>query len=327
MIRNEAGTRAAGRSDRTAPRLMLNLPNYATTDPGTWDHLLTRARAAEAAGVDSLWVAEHVVLGEDFTAYSDPAFGGRVGVEFAAGPDGAFLDPLIVLASVSAVTTRIRLMTSVLLAALRRPAVLAKACATLDVLSKGRLDLGVGIGWQRAEYVACGVDFERRGDLLDAVLETCQTLWRNDGAEVTSPALGLAFRGIHSKPWPVQAGGVPVYIAGNVHRRSIQRLLRFGSGWMVWGDSQFDPRPAIAAIHTAWAGAGREPHELKIFGNLHAVLASDGRCDIVKTMATVAPLAEAGITDFRFSLPLPTVEQQAAEVLADVVSGFRSAAG
>lgn len=313
------------RGARPAPRLMLNLPNYAAHEPGDWDHLLVRARAAEAAGVDSLWVAEHVVLGRDFAAYSDPKFGGRTDVPFAFGESGVFLDPLIVLASVAAVTRRIRLMTTVLLAALRRPALLAKTCATLDVLSKGRLDLGVGIGWQEAEYDACGVDFARRGQVLDGVLEVCTALWSHDTTAIEAPSLGLDCAEVSCLPRPVQRGGVPIYISGNVHRRSVERLLRFGSGWVLWGESQVDPAPAIDAVKAAWTDAGRALEELRIFGNLQAVPGPPEPCDLARTMGAVPTLVDAGVTDFRFSLDLPGKEAHATEVLFDVMDAFRTA--
>ena len=83
------------------------------------------------------------------------------------GPDGAWLEPLTVLAMVGALTERVRLCPMVLLAALRRPIVLAKTAATIDVLTGGRLDLGVGVGWQQEEYEAAGLDFAARGRLLN----------------------------------------------------------------------------------------------------------------------------------------------------------------
>ena len=91
------------------------------------------------------------------------------------------------LAVIAGATTTVRLATGVLLAALRRPAVLAKTAATLDVLSGGRLDLGVGIGWQREEYEAAGLDFAVAGRLLDHTLEVCQLLWTEQRAELRLP--------------------------------------------------------------------------------------------------------------------------------------------
>src|SRR5581483_76077 len=136
------------------------------------------------------------------------------------GPDGAWLEPLTVLSVLAGRTRRIRLSTNILLAALRRPVVLAKACATLDVLSGGRLELGVGVGWQEEEYSAAGLDFHARGDLLDATLATCQGYWRHGVVD-----------GVHCRPRPVQAGGVPVLVSGRLNQRVLARIGRFGAGW------------------------------------------------------------------------------------------------
>src|SRR6202011_6390610 len=103
--------------------------------------------------------------------------------------DGHCLEPMTALSVIAGATQRIRLATGILLAALRRPVVLAKAAATLDNLSGGRLDLGVGVGWQREEYEAAGLDFDRRGQLLDHTLAVCQTLWRNSPAHFESDQL------------------------------------------------------------------------------------------------------------------------------------------
>src|SRR5207248_9888916 len=128
-------------------------------------------------------------------------------------------------AAVAGQTTRVRLGTYVLLAALRRPVVLAKQLATLDVLSGGRLDLGVGIGWQREEYEAAGLDFGARGRLLDHSLEVCQTIWHEQRASYASPE--LSFDAIHAMPKPAQPGGVPIWVSGRCNRRVASRLARF----------------------------------------------------------------------------------------------------
>src|SRR5438477_973999 len=171
------------------------LRSFAPTDPGTWQPMLDRARAADEAGIDRLFVSDHVVFGEHIDAYGRPELGGTEGGRQPTGPDGHWLEPLTVLSHVAAVTTRVRLATGILLAALRRPVVLAKTAATVDVLSGGRLDLGVGIGWQREEYEAAGLDFGGRGRLLDHTLAVCQTLWCEAPARFESEE--LQFEGIH----------------------------------------------------------------------------------------------------------------------------------
>ena len=183
-----------------AARLTVFLPTFAAEDPGSWDHVFDIARAADLTGIDRVVVSDHVVFGENLEAYSRPETGGVEGGRQPTGPDGHWLEPLTVLTAVAAQTNRVRLGTYILLAALRRPVVLAKQLATLDVISRGRVDLGVGIGWQREEYDAAGLDFRARGRLLDHTLEVCQTLWREQHASYQSPELG--FEAIHSMPKP-----------------------------------------------------------------------------------------------------------------------------
>src|SRR5947199_269631 len=189
------------------PALSIMLRSYSPADPGPagWRGLFDRAQAAEDAGVDRLFVSDHVVFGEHMDAYANPEIGGQEGGRQPTGPDGHWLEPLTVLTALSSVTSRVRLATGILLAALRRPVVLAKTAATIDALSGGRLDLGVGVGWQREEYDAAGLDFERRGALLDHTLTVCQTLWRDSPARLDSEE--LTFEGIHQMPHPVQPGG------------------------------------------------------------------------------------------------------------------------
>ena len=130
--------------------------------PTDWSGMLETARCYDRAGIDRLVISDHVVFGEQLDAYGHPEIGGQRGGRQPTGPDGHWLEPMTTLGVIAGSTERIRLATGILLAALRRPVVLAKAAATLDVLSGGRLDLGVGVGWQREEYEAAGLDFARR---------------------------------------------------------------------------------------------------------------------------------------------------------------------
>ena len=146
---------------------------------------------------------------------------------------------------------------------------LAKTAATVDVLSGGRLDLGVGIGWQREEYEAAGLDFGGRGRLLDHTLEVCQTLWRD--APARFDADGLRFDGIHSLPHPVQPGGVPIWVSGTLNERVLERVARFGSGWIPWGPAADDLEASIPRVHEALSAAGRDPDNFQVAGRLPVV--------------------------------------------------------
>ena len=305
----------------TTPQLSIMLRTYAAEDPGTWQPVLDTARAADAAGVDRVLVSDHVVFGEHMDAYGRPESGGVAGGKQPTGPDGHWLEPLTTLSVVCGVTSRVRLGTNILIAALRRPVVLAKAAATLDVLSGGRLDLGVGIGWQREEYEAAGLDFGNRGRQLDLTLEVCQTLWREPRAKVELD--GLAFEAIHMMPKPRQPGGVPIWVSGRVNERVARRVARFGSGWIPWGEDADDPAASIPRMRDAVASAGGNADALQVAGNLPVVRRDDRSIDPEPTMANVPQLAAAGVTDFRVFVMVPETFDEALASLSPIVEAFQ----
>jgi probable F420-dependent oxidoreductase len=305
--------------------LSVNLPCHAADDPGSWDFVLQRARLLDAAGVDRPVVSDHVVFGERLEEYGRPEIGGQAGGVQPTGPDGHWLEPLTTLSVVAGATSQIRLATNIILAALRRPVVLAKSAATLDVLSSGRLDLGVGVGWQREEYEAAGLDFSQRGRLLDETLAICQTLWTQQRAAYSSAT--LEFEAIHMMPKPVRPDGVPVWVSGTVNPRVIRRLATFGAGWIPWGDAARDVAGGIARMKDALAATGRDPDGLQVTGSLRAVRNASGELDVRATMAAIPGLAAAGVTDVRCRFPLPDDHGEAADLLVDLVAEFRSAAG
>lgn len=303
------------------PKLSLYLRTFSDQPDQDWRVTLDTARAMDAAGVDRVVVSDHVVFGENLDAYADPAAGGTAGGRQPTGPDGDWLEPLILLTAVAATTTRIRLGTGVLLAALRRPAVLAKQLATLDALSGGRVDLGVGVGWQREEYEAVGLRFERRGRLLDHTLEVCQTLWTQRRASYRSPE--LTFDGIHQMPKPVQPGGIPIWVSGTVNPAVARRLGRFGKRWIPWGPAIRDLGGAVPAMRQAIADSGADPGDLQVQGSAALVQGSDGSVDVRASVAGVPQIVAAGATDIRFGGALPADPDRARELLADLVAAFR----
>jgi probable F420-dependent oxidoreductase len=308
------------------PQLSTGLWTFSAEDPGTWQPLLDRAVAADRAGVDRLVVSDHVVFGENLEAYGDPSLGGSAGGRQPTGPDGHWLEPLTTLAVIAGMTTRVRFGTNILLAALRRPVVLAKSAATLDVLSGGRLDLGVGVGWQREEYEAAGLDFEDRGRLLDHTLAVCRTLWGEQRASYRDDH--LSFDNIHQMPKPVRSGGVPIWVSGTVNRRVARRLARFGTGWIPWGPAAADPVAGIPAMRALLAQepGGRDWSDLQVVGNLPMVRTDEG-VDLDATMAQVPGLVDAGVTDFRVNVVVPPDLDAATEELARVVTAFRAVVG
>jgi probable F420-dependent oxidoreductase len=301
-------------------RLTLALRNFAAEPPCSWAHLAEFARAADDAGVHRLVLSDHVVMGEDLAAYGDPSGGGTAGGLQPTGPDGHWLEPLTTIAWLVAQTTQVRFGTNVLLAALRGPAVLAKTAATLDVLSGGRLDLGVGVGWQAAEYDAVGMPFTERGRLLDQTLEVCQALWRQTAVSYEGDGLSLAR--VHQMPKPVQAGRVPVWVSGTVHRRSMRRLARFGTGWIPWGPDAADVPAGVARMRRAVAAEGRNADDIAVLGTLAATVDAVGAVDAAATAHAAGALSGAGVTDVLLRLPLPLDQTAASHRLEDVVAAL-----
>jgi probable F420-dependent oxidoreductase len=307
---------------RVAPSLSIQLRTFAGQAPADWRGLLKHAVAADRAGISKVVVSDHIAFGEALDAYADPSIGGTAGGRQPTGPDGHWLEPLTVLSVIAGMTTTVRLGTNVLLAALRRPAVLAKSVATLDVLSSGRVDLGVGVGWQRAEYDVCGLDFEDRGRLLDHTLEVCRALWTDDVASLDSGE--LTFDRIHAMPKPAQPGGVPIWVSGTVNERSMRRLTRFGTGWIPWGPDALDVPAGIERMRHAVEALGRDPRDIQVVGVVPTVR-HDAGIDLDASMRQIEPLINAGVTDFRAHVPIPDDLDGATEALADVVAHFTAA--
>lgn len=306
----------------TAPQISLQLRTFTDDPDHDWGATLALGRAMDAAGVDRVVVSDHVVFGENPDAYADPRLGGIAGGRQPTGPDGQWLDPVVVLTALAATTTRIRLGTAILLAALRRPAVLAKQVATLDVLSGGRLDLGVGVGWQREEYEAAGLAFERRGRLLDHTLEVCQSLWTRQRSSYDSPE--LSFDNIHQMPKPAQPEGVPIWVSGSVNDAVARRLARFGTGWIPWGPAMRDPAGGIAAMKDRITTLGGDPTGLQVLGHATTVKHPDGSVDTAATAASAPALVAAGVTDVRVTCALPRDAGRAVDLLSELVEAFRS---
>jgi probable F420-dependent oxidoreductase len=175
--------------------------------------LVQLAQAAEAAGFESLWAGEHVILPESSTHI--PA-------------TTRFLNPVIALTFVAAHTRTIRLGTGILLLPQHQPLILAKELATLDVLSGGRLMVGIGVGWVEEEYEALGVPFHDRGARADEYLAAMRAIWSEE-----KPAYHgkyVSFQGVQAYPHPVQQPTPPI-ITGGRAPTVIRRTIEQANGW------------------------------------------------------------------------------------------------
>lgn len=306
------------------PRLSVYLPTYRSTTPENWRFIGRRAELLEQVGVDRIVVPDHVVFGERLADYGRPEVGGRRGGVQPTGPDGAWLEALTTLSFVAARTSRVRLGTAVLIAALRRPVVLAKTVATLDALAEGRVDLGVGVGWQREEYESAGIDFRQRGVLLDETLEICRRLWTTPGV-VSYQSPRVSFEGIHMMPKPAQRGGVPIWVSGTVNERVARRLALYGQGWIPWGDDASDLKEALPRMRDLVVHNGRDPDDLMVVGEIRTGRPVRGQIDLDVAVAEVPLLVSLGVTDFQCLIPVPDDHDAAGELLEQLVAAFQGA--
>lgn len=298
----------------TTPSLTVGITNFGPVPGKNWRVLLDIARHAEDAGVDRIVVVDHVVMGRNTHEY---AWG-----PFPFPPEEPWLEPLTVLAALGAVTERLRLATGVLVAPLRPAAVLAKTAATLDQLTGGRLDLGVGVGWQREEFEAVGLDFERRGELLTDTIAACRALWADVPASFRSAT--VSFDDVFCTPLPVQER-LPVLFSGVLHRRNVDRIARLGDGWIpIMGAATGEIRAGAELLRRALEDSGRSPDDLQVRAPLVVARDGDGKPDLDASMASVPELVAAGVTDVRAELRMaPGGYDDPATAFGTLVEAFR----
>ena len=237
-------------------RVGVSLPNVGL-DHGK-EMVLPVAEAADRLGFDSVWAAHHVTL--PYERESKYPYG-HSGTEVAMSPGMQWLDPLVTLSMVAAVTDRVRLGTSVLVLPYRNPVNLAAEAAALDVLSDGRFVLGVGAGWMREEFGALGIDPAERGARTDEHIEVLRALWTQDPASFSGRF--TSFDGIVLATTPRSEGGPPVWVGGNTDV-ALRRAVRLGDGWHGFEVYPEDMPGVRERLERAGADAGRDPRELAL---------------------------------------------------------------
>jgi len=221
---------------------------------GTPEGAQALAKAAEDSGVESLWTVEHVVVPEGYASpYPYSPTGKMPGDERAPIPD-----PLAWLSYMAALTTNVRLATGILILPQRNPVVLAKECATIDVLSSGRLTLGVGIGWLQEEFDAIGIPFDERTGRTDEYVAALRALWSENE---THHGTFSNFTNARSYPKPVQQGGIPIVVGGHT-KGAARRAGRIGDGFFPASANNLPD--LIDEMRRAAKDAGRDPDAIEV---------------------------------------------------------------
>lgn len=288
------------------PLIGFGLPvsgSWAT--PTTMRRIATRA---EALGYASLWSFQRVLYPTD----------GALGPMYRS-----VHDPVVPLAHVAAVTSRIRLGTAIVNAPFQAPALLAKELTSLDVVSEGRLDAGLGIGWSPDEYAAAGVPFERRGARMDEYLECLTALWTQDPVEFDGEFYRVPRS--HVSPRPVQAPHPPVLLGGTAPA-ALRRAGRLAQGWI--SSSRQDLTEIGSAVQVVREGAeqaGKDPAAVRVVVRGLVDLVDDDpgearrplRGTREQVLDDLAALAQSGVTevflDLNFSARVGSPDVDAGE--------------
>jgi probable F420-dependent oxidoreductase len=229
-----------------------------TVAPGvTRDALTTFAREAEARGFVSLWVSDHIVI--PTATDTDYPGGGR---RFPIPPDMPYLEPVAMLGALAMITTRARIGCSVFILGHRHPVALAKMLATIDVLSGGRLIVGVGVGWWRQELEMLGVDFARRGRAADEALRVLKAMWTECRPRFDGEFFRIADAG--AEPKPLQKPHPPIWVGG-VSPAALRRVIALGDGWHAMSSrTPAELAAAVAELKRLAAAAGRAWNTVEI---------------------------------------------------------------
>jgi probable F420-dependent oxidoreductase len=214
-------------------------------------------RRAESAGVESIWMGEHVVLFDKMEFPYPGSADGRIPVP----ENGGMLDTVATFGFLAHATSTLRFGTGICLVPQRNPIYTAKEFATLDWLTGGRIDFGIGVGWCKEEVIACGYSWEDRGARCDEFLELMQSLWTQPVTNYDGQHIQV--QGARLDPKPVQSGGLPVIVGGH-GAPSLRRAARFGSGWYGFALDPASTAPVLKQLDAALSDAKRSRQNFEI---------------------------------------------------------------
>ena len=280
------------------PRIVLVLSeNWTLVDPRDLGALVRIAVEAEEAGIDTVMLSEHVVMGPSAGAagiMGNPRDYAAPGNQDPATP---WPDSIVLASAIAASTSRIRIALAAVIAPLRHPLLLAHQLATLDLLSEGRLIVQPTVSWHEDEYRALGVPFGQRGAILDEQLEAMGRAWRDTPAAFHGDH--FAFRDVYLEPKAYRPEGPRMWFGGmRLHGPVLRRLVRYGHGFHPFGS----PTPEeLAELRAAMAAAGRDASQLEMIGGIRGRFAdATATADLAEAMASVPAQLATGYTAICF---------------------------
>ncbi|MGN9782450.1 TIGR03619 family F420-dependent LLM class oxidoreductase [Nonomuraea sp. ZG12] len=284
-------------------RIGLAVPQYGRfASPSS---LRLVAQEAEAMGLDSLWVGDRLMTPlEPKDRY--PGGDGAIPEEH-----GVFLDPFAVLSVAASVTSRVRLGSSALNACWYPPPLLARSLTTIDRLSDGRLDVGLGLGWSSDEYAAVGVPWQSRAARYEATLDALEAIWHSDPVAYSNELWTVAPSRIQPKP----VGRPPLYLAG-FSPGALQRIGRRADGWLTAAMPLSMLVPMWDSVRRSAESAGRDPEALRMVMRANPKITGKGQGTppVSGTVAQIASYlneaAAAGVHEVFLDLQLTATDDQ-----------------
>jgi probable F420-dependent oxidoreductase len=250
------------------------------------------ARVADDAGIDQIVMPDHLAMGTRTDRYP---FG-----TFPYPPEEPWLEPLTVLAAMASATRRVRLATGVLIGPLRPAMLVARTVATIDVLSHGRIDLGIGTGWQREEFTERALPFQGRSARMDDMVRACRAMWEQD-PPVSFASESVEFSDLWCNPRPVQKR-VPVWYGGGANDATARRIVELGDGWLPLGVPEDELGRFVHRLRAGYEEHGRDPSTLGVRTTIRVKTNDAGKADIRATLAPIHHLAALGVTGVSVAL-------------------------
>jgi probable F420-dependent oxidoreductase len=267
-------------------KVTLNVLGLTLLTAGRFEPVLEAVKLADRKGVDQVALGEHLALiPESFAGYHRGTFAYPV--------DYPYYEPIATLAAFASVTQRIRLSTNVLVSPLRPALLLAKQVGMLDVISNGRVDIGLGVGWQKAEFEAAEMPWERRYAYIAEQIRVCRALWKEAPANFEGER--VRFRNLYMLPLPPQRDKLPIWLGYDPKPKNIERIAEQADGW---AGPPKDPEvlaEGVKAIHAAMQARGRDTQNFPVRTTLRPVKREDGSTDWDASFARAPEYAKAGV--------------------------------
>jgi len=220
------------------------------------DHVREFAQHVEHCGFDSLWVPDHVVFFDNYQSKYPHTDDGAIQFKSNQG----ILEPAMTLLEAALVTDRIRLGTSVEIVTERHPVIRAKELATLDLVSRGRVEYGIGVGWSVEEYAALGISFDDRGKRCDEWILAMRELWSSKRSNFSGDFVSFQSAIFFPKP---TSGRIPIVIGGN-SPTALTRVAKLGDGWHGWKLTLDEVAEKLAEINVKLVKFGRTRDQVKL---------------------------------------------------------------